>query len=308
MVAKYYSTISMVLLMATLVFVAGSVLPTMSSIVPALATQNQQNGSDDEKTITYDHGRTIIHERGIPIPPNQSSLKVDNILLGRQTANINGGLNIIDQEATTTSHVTWSSTCCVGWDDAYFLNGLGTNGYFYQCGLMHRNDPARWVMNVEVFDSHDNNVWNSISSTTIPSETSVRIKHNVPAYGLGSGVQCEFDWGSTSLTLSYTQIVPASFQLSSSPGPSPHHIKTSWHTEYTTSGDGVTIGSVTYNSPKFVDTNKVTQAITQVNEFVSNGSGSDSYSGVVNVSSSPCWTGFGYKSCTSSTGTMTTSN
>jgi hypothetical protein len=96
---------------------------------------------------------------------------------------------------------------------------------------MHRNDPARWVMNVEVFDTNNNNIWNSISSTTIPSETSVRIKHNVPAYSGSSGVTCEFDWGSTSLIMGYTSHVPSAFQLTGSPG-SPHSPKTSWFTDF----------------------------------------------------------------------------
>lgn len=272
----------------TTIIIATIVGLIISSPVTIIPNVNAQTG---DFVTTDSSGRQIIHEKGINLPTPPGFRHKDNLHLQSMVSSITGGNNLIDIEYTTKSHITWVSNQCVGsgcagWDQTYFVNGVGNNNYFYQCGLMHRDgskDPARWILNMEVFDNNGNLLSNLGSSTSIPSETSTRLKLSIPAYNGGSGVQCEADWSNTGTILGYTSTSTPSTLLVST-DLNAQGAATSTDSEYTTAGTGISIGSISYTSPTFIDSSHISRSLSTVNELIWPGVGfSISKSGVVSL-------------------------
>lgn len=284
--ARRFRDTATVVLMSALILVAAYSLPATTSLVSYASAAGQkppEPGSPNNNVIaTFVNGTHSRPEIVIPIPLHPPGFDHrDNILLAAMISSVSGGRNLIDIEYTTSTTISWTTSCvgpCVGWDQAYFVNGLGSNGYWYQCSVMHRdgtgaNNPPRWVTNIEVWNADGNPIYNAISSTTIPSDTSVRLRLDVPAYSGASGVGCRATWGSQSIIMSYTGPYPTQFVVSSDTNPKGYATTGGW-SEYTTNGQiGSLIGTVTYSSPKLVDTANIQQSFSTTNLLIWPGMG-----------------------------------
>lgn len=198
--------------------------------------------------------------------------------------------------------------CNFRYTDAYLVSGIGSDNYWYQCGVKYVVTAQKWVLDWEVFDTNANNIRHIHMSTTIPSNTNVNIKLGVASYTGSSGVSCVVSWSGNSV--SYTDARnPSYFKRSSAPNADGFH--TSVMSEYMRyTGDNVspsTLGTVTYTPILLVDTSGTSTSVTQVTQLISDTVNPAQTSGPSSLPKSFTYpSSNGYTVSTSSTGVVTT--